>query len=145
MNVKINKEKSILITSEQITFPIEKLNKTYALYRYPNLGVDMYNSLCYDGMVVDFLTRLVKGEETKEKEEIYWSCKYPSSTFQHFKQDYFPKWLLKLFPVQYDTEYFNMTVEKLHTIKMCPHIDLTGDADKDQHCMYWLKGIPNEA
>lgn len=45
------------------------------------------------------LSRYVACTEEKAIETI----KYPNTAWQHIKQDYFPKWLLRKYPVEYRT------------------------------------------
>jgi len=49
------------------------------------------------------LSTYLSGERLKEEEHIF-NCSYPATTWQHFKQQFFPSWLEKKFPVKQKTE-----------------------------------------
>lgn len=60
------------------------------------------------------------------------SIQFPSTLFQHFKQEYFPNWLLKKYPVKYTTlsktTTDSKTVTETFEIKQCfPDMIMTND------------------
>jgi hypothetical protein len=60
---------------------------------------------------------------------------FPASPWQFFKQEYFPAWALKRWPVKYNSTTVTM-VEHHHHI--CPHM-VTDNQDK--HIMFMYEGM----
>lgn len=64
------------------------------------------------------LTKYCLAKEDHSQEE-YGEIKYPADWWQHFKERFFPSYLLARFPVEYKT----VRVLTKRLIRMCPHSD----------------------
>ena len=57
------------------------------------------------------IQREMFGDKVKKDVMVIFTIKHPKTWWQHFKQDNFPAWLLRRFPVQYAIHTENKTVE----------------------------------
>ena len=72
---------------------------------------------------------------TKEAYVIHGHFDVPETWWQHFKESYFPKWILKRFPVK--TKKLKYT-ENYHRI--CPHMDIPAKSNMERNThISWLR------
>jgi len=71
---------------------------------------------------------------TKEAYVIHHSFWVHETWWQHFKDTYFPKWLLKRFPPKMrELKYVS------HYHRICPHMDIPAEHNRDKHVhLSWL-------
>jgi hypothetical protein len=62
----------------------------------------------------------------------------PSSWWQHFKADCFPEFLLRRWPIRYDTPTYQRIVH------MCPHATEDWAKHRDKHVLFLLFGPAGE-
>lgn len=87
--------------------------------------------------VIEFVCSFL-GQSNKETIEEKSEVEYvPVSVWDHFKQSYFPEWLLRLFPVNVRKIQKLYKVEKKVT-KICPHADIKLP-DRGPHLFYFTK------
>ncbi len=84
---------------------LEKIQ--YGLYDFlskaslMNMSIDRIDDFVADRIIYKIRGYLM-GEKLREEKSIL-EVSYPCSCWQMFKKQYFPKWLLKKFPVKYET------------------------------------------
>jgi len=87
-----------------------------------------------NSMVVQFRAYLYGQESVVESDEID-HLSFPATWFEQFKGQYFPRWLLKRFPVvQKKYPYHRKVITKL--MKVCPHLNVKSQYD---HLEFFLK------
>ena len=64
-------------------------------------NIELYLTPYANQIIMNFRTRILGQRKEVEKSVVY---EFPKNWFEHLKQDYAPKWILKRFPVK--TEYF---------------------------------------
>jgi hypothetical protein len=83
--------------------------------------------LCIKDGVYALRTFLQSGYRHTTKRVIEVQFALPATFFQHFKMQYYPSWLKRLYPVRMDI--VTKKVEYNETIYLCPH--LTGNQPSD--------------
>lgn len=74
-------------------------------YSYKNLNHNEYTLSAYIDLEVDrIIAQVNKYVWSEHLESPIAIVQIPSTWWQHFKQDKFPTWLIKKFPVKYDQE-----------------------------------------
>lgn len=87
------------------TFYLKKLH----FYTEQRISLDFLHTLKFDGIISDISDSLALAAVKEfisfiEKDDIAsLKISYPKNWWQHFKQTFFPKWLLKKYPVKYET------------------------------------------
>lgn len=75
-----------------------------------------------NSLVIQLKAKVVASKDVHHH-DVYDAIRVPDTWWDHFKETYFPKFLLCKFPVQYTTYNRRHTFE---TLKMCPHIQTKG-------------------
>jgi len=83
-------------------------------------------------LVMSLEHRLLRGVPTEYQDEVAFS--WPADWWQAFKERWFPRWLLKKYPVAYRTE---VVARKLVEHRYCPHIR-TPPGNGDKVCFDYL-------
>lgn len=79
----------------------------------------------FTGMVQDIISTRLLSREIGKKEEVVKFQEY-ATWWNHFKSSYFPKWLLKYFPVKYATSSVTVTFTQFEAY---PKLNVKGTED----------------
>lgn len=92
------------ILFEQIKFGVRKVLSNSQFLFMKDAYLETYVDYLVDDLVLN-LTASVQSQKMFEENivvELQIEFKKPASWWQHFKQDIFPKWMQKKFPVRYE-------------------------------------------
>ena len=101
--------------------------------------IDVYADTIGQALRYNLRLHFMQYEYTEEKEDPVITAdyfKYPSDWKEAFKERFFPKWLLRKFPIHYTQK--PSLVKKVYVtrfIKNCPHMDTP---DKEEHIRWMI-------
>lgn len=99
--------------------------------------IEEFKNPVINELVYTFKTFLLTKQKSETTTETH---NFPASWWEHFKEDRFPLWLLKYFPVK----YIKITTTTIHKKTfICPHDNLAWNHQDVVHIM-WMEGLPHE-
>ena len=117
-------EKDLKICDESITHTLDLLvcEKRFALdgFAYQNLKVDRIKDFGRTDLLYS-LHSLIPAENLKEETHTV-SVEYPETWWHAFKEQYFPAWLKKRYPIKYKTKSETVTFTAYNLYPKFPEI-----------------------
>ena len=121
-------------TTNQRTFVQEEVNlekvrlagrKVFGNMELRDMKIERFEDTLLDGIVYQWST-VCRGEKVRhEKQDVTFT--YPATWWGHFKLKKFPKWLLKKFPVKYNTYLQTVVFKEIAVFpKLSNYINFNG-------------------
>ena len=94
------------VTMKTITLKKLKVGISYALGKdiIDSMQFDEYNDALTNNIIHRLEFEVLSNKIVDDKYTFQLEFKYPATWFQYLKQDKFPKWFIKKYPVRYKTE-----------------------------------------
>ncbi len=105
------------IILEQIKIGVQKAISGHMLY---HMKIDIRDEMFCNALITSLTTYAMK--ESLKEETFTLSYKQPKNSWQMFKTEYFPKWLLKGFPIEYEVVISKVTFEAYEVYPQLPQV-----------------------
>ena len=123
-NSEINIEETSMYSEEYKTITLEKIKIGCQQYisgmMLANMKLDISKCHFEDALIMHLRTFTMK--ESVKEETFTFTHKKPKNSWHLFKQEWFPKWLLKDFPIEYETIIEKVKFEAYEVYPQLPNV-----------------------